>query len=298
MPYCLASGAAFGAMAIFAKLAYGEGATVGTLLAGRFILAAAAFWVIVAASGAWRHVRALPRRDVLLALALGAGGYALQAGCYFSALTRIDASLLALLLYTFPVMVAAGAVAIGRERLDGRKVVALACALAGLTLIVAAAGTGAVDPRGAALGLGAALTYACYILVSDGIANRVPAIVLAAIVCTGAAISLTAGSALLGNLHFEDVSAAGYGWLVAIAAVSTVAAIAFFFAGLRRVGPTSASILATVEPLTTVILAGLVFGERLGPPQILGGLLVLSAVPLLQARAAAKGRPEAAPSAA
>src|SRR3954467_5646904 len=89
---CLASGAAFGAMAIFGKLAYGEGATVGTVLAVRFLLAAAVFWAIVLASGAWREVRALPRRDVATALALGGLGYALQAGGYFAALTRVDAA--------------------------------------------------------------------------------------------------------------------------------------------------------------------------------------------------------------
>ena len=42
---CLASAASFGAMGIFGRLAYDEGATVGTLLAVRFALAAALFWV-------------------------------------------------------------------------------------------------------------------------------------------------------------------------------------------------------------------------------------------------------------
>ena len=36
---CIASAAAFGAMAVFGKLAYGEGVSVGTLLAARFVLA-------------------------------------------------------------------------------------------------------------------------------------------------------------------------------------------------------------------------------------------------------------------
>src|SRR3954470_22571255 len=114
---CLASGAAFGAMAIFGKLAYGEGATVGTLLAVRFSLAAVVFWTIVLAGGGRRQLRAVHRRDLATAIALGACGYALQAGCYFAALTRIDASLLSLILYTYPAIVAAAAaVALGRER--------------------------------------------------------------------------------------------------------------------------------------------------------------------------------------
>ena len=64
---CLASAAAFGTMAIFGKLAYDEGATVGTLLSVRFLLAAALFWALVAATGAARHLHTLSRRDVGIA---------------------------------------------------------------------------------------------------------------------------------------------------------------------------------------------------------------------------------------
>ena len=85
---------------------------------------------------------------------------------------------------------------------------------------------------------------------------------------SGAAVALTVGSTLLGQLHPAEVTLAGWGWLACLAVVSTVGAISFFFAGLKRVGPTSASILATVEPLVTVLLAFLVFGETLGPLQL------------------------------
>lgn len=279
---CLASGAAFGAMAIFGKLAYDGGANVGTLLAVRFVLAAALFWGLVLAGGMLREAPA--GRDVRLGLALGAGGYALQAGCFFLALERIDASLLSLLLYTFPAMVAGAAVVLGRERLDARRVAALGLSFGGLALVVTGAGAGALDPLGAALGLGAAVVYTTYILVSQGVASRVRPEVLSALVCTGAAVSLTAGAAVLGQLRPGEVTAAGWGWIAGIAVVSTVVAIGLFFAGLRRAGPTKASILATVEPLVTVLLAFLVFGEAMGAVQLLGGALVVAAVFVLNAR--------------
>jgi drug/metabolite transporter (DMT)-like permease len=274
---CLASGTAFGAMGVFGTLAYADGATVGTLLSVRFVLAAALFWGLVRAD----EVRALSGRDVASGLALGACGYALQAGCYFAALERIDASLLSLLLYTFPAIVAAAAVALGRERIDARRVVALVLALGGLVLVVTGAGSGALDPLGAALGLGAAVVYSAYILVSAGIAGRMRPRLLAALVCTGAAVSLTVGSALSGELRPGELTFAGWGWLACLAVVSTVASISLFFAGLRRVGPTTASILATVEPLVTVLLAFIVFREALGVVQLAGGALVLAAVLVL-----------------
>jgi drug/metabolite transporter (DMT)-like permease len=275
---CLGSAAAFGAMAVLGKLAYDAGATVGTLLAVRFLLAAALFWALVLGGEAARELRALRGRDVAVGLALGACGYAIQAGCYFTALERIDASLLSLLLYTFPAMVAVAAVALGRERMDARRVAALVLASGGLALVVAGAGTGALDPLGAALGLGAAVVYSTYILVSEGVVGRMTPRLLSALVCTGAAASLTVGSALLGQLRPGELTAAGWGWLACLAVVSTVAAVSLFFAGLERVGPTTASILSTAEPVVTVVLAFLVFGELLGPVQLLGGALVLAAV--------------------
>jgi uncharacterized membrane protein len=184
---CLASAVAFGAMGIFGKLAYGEGATVGTLLAVRFVLAAALFWVLVAATGALREVRRLRRADVGAALALGAVGYSLQAGAYFTALRRLDASLLSLLLYTFPAMVTVAEIALGRERASARTGGALALASAGLALVLAGAGTGALDPLGAVLGLGAALVYTTYILSSARVAERVGPLVLSALVAVVAA---------------------------------------------------------------------------------------------------------------
>jgi len=279
---CLGSAAAFGAMAAFGKLAYGAGATVGTLLSVRFVLAAALLWGLVLASGAARQIGA---RDVALALALGGCGYATQAGCYFTALTRIDASLLSLLVYTFPAIVAVAAIVLGRERADGRRLTALALALGGLALVVGGGtAAGRLDPLGAALGLGAAVVYSTYILASEGVAGRVSPRLLAALVCTGAAVPLTIGAALAGELRPGELTAAGWGWLAGIAVVCTVAAIGLFFAGLERVGPTTASILAAVEPLVTVVLAFALFGERLGALQLAGGAVMLGGVLVLNTR--------------
>jgi drug/metabolite transporter (DMT)-like permease len=285
--FCLASAAAFGAMAVFGKLAYDDGVTVGTLLPFRFAVAAAVLWVILAATGRLHAVRTLPRRDALIALALGALGYSAQAGAYFAALERLDAGLLGLLLYTFPAMVTVAAVALGRERFTTRAGLALGLACGGIALVLAGAAGGALDGLGVALAVGAAVVYSAYILVSDGVAERLEPLALATLVCTGAAVTLTVGSLVLGDLDLGAVRAGGYGWLAALSLVSTVGAIVLFFAGLRRVGPTAASILSTLEPVVTVVLAALAFGESLGPAQLLGGALVLAAAVVLRAPARA-----------
>lgn len=279
---CLVSAAAFGAMAIFGKLAYDAGADAGDVLLVRFALAAAVLAVLATATGA---LRGLPRRGVAAALGMGAIGYATQAGLFFGALERMDASLLSLLLYTFPAMVAVAAAALGRERLSRRRVLALAMASAGTALVLLGAAAGALDPLGAAMALGAAVTYSTYILVGDRVLGGVPPLALAALVTAGAAATFAAGAIAMGD-PVPALTADALGWIAAIALVSTVGAILAFFAGLARVGPTTASILSTLEPVVTVTLAALVFGEALGAVQLAGGALVLAAVVVLQAAAA------------
>ena len=292
--FCLASAAAFGAMAIFGKLAYEQGATVGTLLSVRFVVAAAVLWAFLALTGRARALRRLTRRDLVLALVLGAVGYSLQAGTAFAALDRLDASLLALLVYTYPVIVTVAAIALGRDSASRRTLLALGLACAGLVLVLAGAASGTLDPVGTALGLSAAVIYSVYILSSEEVSARVGPLALATLVCSGAAVTLTLAGVVGGDLDPGSVTSAGYVWLVALAVVSTVGAITLFFAGLRRVGPTAASILSTLEPVVTVGLAFAVFGESLGPAQLAGGAFVLLAVLVIRVPAT-RLEPQAVP---
>lgn len=264
-------------MAIFAKLAYDHGANAASLLTLRFAIAAAVLWAIVA-------VRRRPRperRTVLAGAGLGMVGYSVQAGCYFAALRYLDASVLALLLYTYPALVFVGAVALGRERSSMLKVGALLMAGAGLALVLAGGASGALNATGVALALAAALAYTSYILVADTVVAEADGVGLAAIVLTGAFVSVGTYTVLAGQL---DVGFDATAWaaLLGLALFSTVLAVTTFFIGLERVGPSTASIVSTIEPAWTVALAAVVFGESLGAVQVLGGVLVLAAVVVLQ----------------
>jgi drug/metabolite transporter (DMT)-like permease len=291
---CILSAAGFGAMAIFGKLAYEEGIGVGDLLLVRFAMAAVVLLVIAWARGA---LRGLSRGAVLASLAMGAVGYATQSGLFFTALDRMDASLLALILYTYPVLVCAAAVALGRERASARRVGALLAASAGAALVLAGAATGSFDALGAAMGFGAALAYTVYILVGDRVLGGVPLLALAALVCTGAAATFALAAVFRGGPEVS-FSAEGWGWVGAITLVSTVGAILTFFAGLARVGPSAAAILSVFEPVVTVALAAAAFGESLAAVQLAGGALVLAAVVVMQwpsRRAAGRGGEALAP---
>jgi drug/metabolite transporter (DMT)-like permease len=276
---CLASAVGFGLMAILAKEAYAAGVDVTTALVLRFALAATAFWAIVAA----RRPVWPSRRVVVGGLALGAVGYALQAGLFFGALTHIDASLTSLLLYTYPALVFLAALALGRERADRRRTGTLVLASGGVALVLLGGRTGALEPTGVAMALGAAVTYTVYILVADRILGHIDTFLLSALIVTGAFVSFSAFGAVSGGiaLGFQP-----HGWLVVagLSLVSTVMPVTAFMLGLPKVGPATASIVSTFEPVVTVTLAMVVFGERLSPVQAVGGALVLGAVIVLQTR--------------
>jgi drug/metabolite transporter (DMT)-like permease len=228
-----------------------------------------------------------PRRAGLAAVGLGAVGYNVQAGAFFGALRHIDASLTALLHYVYPVLVFGGAVILGRDRATRARIAALALAVAGVALVLLGGASGSLNAPGVALALGAALSYTVYILLADRVVSEGDPFTLAAIVTTSACAGILAFSAVTGTVDLS-LDAAGWAAMVALALVSTVAGVTAFLLGLARVGPSTASIVSTVEPVVTVALAAVVFAERLGPIQLAGGALVLAAVIVLQLR---PGRP-------
>ncbi|MGH2841382.1 MAG: DMT family transporter [Solirubrobacteraceae bacterium] len=272
---CLLSACGFGVMAIFGKEAYGAGLGVTTLLAGRFVLAAAAFWAIVAV----RRPARPPRRVIVAGLALGSVGYAAQSGLFFSALERMDASLVSLLLYTYPALVFGAALLLGREHMRRTTLGALVLCSGGTALVLLGGSAGSFHTVGVALALGAALAYSTYILITDGIVARIDAFLLGALVSTGAAATFVAAGAVSGSLHFTS---GGWIWIVAIALASTVLPISTFVLGLERVGAATAAIVSTVEPVVTVALAVALYGDALGALQLAGGAFVLAGVIALQ----------------
>jgi drug/metabolite transporter (DMT)-like permease len=283
--FVLASAAAFGVMPVFGKLAFAAGVSVATLLFVRFAIAAPVLWAAAAARGALPRVE----RGVLgRAFALGAVGYSMQAGLYFLALERMDASVLSLILYSYPALVTGAAILLRRESASRRRLVALVTASAGLVLVLAGAGAGSFDLVGCALGVGAALTYTTYILVSDAVTAQLHPLPLAALISTGACLTLGLVAAATGTLDlgFEP---SGWLWVGLAGLVSTVGAVVLFFSGMSRVGPSTAAILSTLEPPVTVTLAFMAFGEALGVVQLLGALAVLGAAVIvnLPARAVA-----------
>jgi drug/metabolite transporter (DMT)-like permease len=274
----IVAAACYGAMPIFARFAYAAGTDPVTLLFLRFSIATPVMLVLLAVRRA-----PFPRgRTLLLLIGLGAVLYVAQSLCYFTALTLAPASLVALLLFLYPVIVAAAASVLYRERFTPGKGIALVLAVSGAVLMIGFVTGG--TPAGIALGIGAAIIYSLYILSGTKIMKTVSPLSAAAVVIASTALVYAAVAVVRGPVLPSTLA----GWLsvAAIAVVSTVIAVAAFLAGLERIGPTNASTLSTLEPVVSTALAALLLGEPFTPFKIAGGALILAAVILISRTAA------------
>lgn len=268
------SASAFGAMAIFGRFAYAGGTDVLGLLTLRFLIGGGLLAAVARRRGVvWPRGRALWG-----IVAMGAIGYVGQSLCYFIALQHAQASLVALLLYLYPAFVTLLAACWLGERLTLMKGGALVLCLAGSALMV---GSGHGEPLGIALGLMAAVVYSLYIVAGARLTRGVDPLATTAVVCLSAAAVFCTIAVVRGVTgappRFPSTPLA-WAAVLAIALVSTVTAMLAFFAGLTRLGAARTSMLSTLEPMVTVLLAAVLLGERLTPLQWLGGAAVLSAV--------------------
>lgn len=284
LAFVLLSASAFALQGLFAKLAYNAGASTPTVGLGRFAFTAVILWTYALLRnrlGAF-PIR-LPARHAVTLLGLGAVGYFLGSLSYLGAVAYIPVSLAGLLLYTYPAVATLLAAWLGRERVTRMLGAGVAVALVGVAVTLggpALAATRNSDPRGVFLVLSSALLYGGYIVGSQSALRGVHAILAMAYIASGAALSF-ALLTVITHTFTGAIGVAGWAWILSMAVVSTVVAAGTFLAALRRLGPSRAATISTVEPLITVLFAGIVLGERLGPIQLAGGLIILAGVLLV-----------------
>ena len=266
-------------MPIFALYAYRYGMNVPSLLFFRFGLAAILLFTYIKGNKmAWR----MPRHEWIGVAFLGMVLYTLQATLYFSAVQYIPASLAALILYIYPILVAFLAVVTEHEPLSWQTLAPSLVSLLGVALVLGAPLENP-DLFGLLLAFGAAVVYSVYIVLGRRIAAHVPPLLASAAISAFAALSFLIYGGFTGALQFMLPKEA---WLVVsgIVLFSTILAMGAFFAGIARIGSTRASILSTIEPVITIAFSVVLFGESMSWLQGIGALLILAGTILVIGR--------------
>jgi drug/metabolite transporter (DMT)-like permease len=144
---------------------------------------------------------------------------------------------------------------------------------------------GANPSRGVVFGVATGLSYAAFLLLlrRSGTDLRRPAGPLFDATLVAALVVLVVGP-LLGELRLEPAWPA-HGWLVTLALTSQVAGWLLITSSLPRLPAALSSVLLTVQPVGSVLLAIAIFGESpsalqlAGVAAVLGGLILVTRPP-------------------
>jgi drug/metabolite transporter (DMT)-like permease len=270
------SALSFGSISVLTVLTTGAGVHLLTAMAWRYVLGALFLGVVVQKG----QIAVIRKRRILQLMLIGGVGQALITYLSLHALEYIPVGPLAFLFYTYPAWVAMVAAIRRTERLTPIRVSALVLALAGVTIMVGTPNE-KLNPIGVTLALASALLYSGYLPALEHLQEGIPALLATFLLIAGAAISFVI-VALVSRDLVMPTGAAVWSNILLLALVSTVIAFSALIKGLAVLGPVRTAIIATVEPFFTAILGAVVLGSRLGISTLIGGILIASAVLIIE----------------
>ena len=265
----IGGGVAFGTLGIFGTLFYDHGGDSFALLVLRFCGAS----VLLVAFALLQRGARPEWSDVALA---GAAGVGLLGAtfCLFAGYKEASPGLVTLLFYVYPLLVTVGDRVLFGVVLGRRRALILAAGLVGIALTVGVpdAATGAAVLWGLAAGV---LTTSYILLSRHVMARSLDPFSFVAIEFTSAAILVLLITAVVG---MDWPPSAAVPSALGVIVLGSVVPVLLFYSAVPRIGAGNAARLATVEPVTAVILSYVVLGDSLGVLQIIGGAIVVASV--------------------
>jgi drug/metabolite transporter (DMT)-like permease len=235
----------------------------------------------------------VPWRDLPFLAVFGVVGVALTQFLYYVAIGRMPVGIALVFEMTAPVFIALYVWLVRRERVRSRLWVALLLSLSGLVLVAEVwLDGGSLDALGVGAALVAALCLATYYLMGErGAGTRDPvtltcwSFVAAAVFWAVAAPWWSFDAGLLGERVPMSLGSVQLPlWLLVTWIVVLGAIVPFWLsiAALRHLQPTTAGLVATIEPVFASVVAWLCLEQVLSDWQIAGGAVVLTGIVLAQ----------------
>jgi drug/metabolite transporter (DMT)-like permease len=232
-----------------------------------------------------------PRQAVRL-LAYGVVAIALAQLCYFSAVQYLSVGVALLLEFLAPVMLIGWHWARSRTRPGWPVLTGAGLSIIGLAFVLDLRGGFSLNPVGVAWGLGAALCLCAYFLLSEDAGTDAPIHpLLLTTVGTGIGTSVLLAASAAGIIplaaHSGSASLANVsvGWWLPLLLLILISAVLAYPSGIvavRRLGSSVGSFVALTEVIFAVVFAFLLLGQRPGPMQLTGGVLILIGIALVQ----------------
>ena len=277
------AGLFWGSMGIFVRHLNGLGFTSIQVACLRLTMAGLIFAVILLIKEP-KGFKIKPK-DIPLFLALGLVSILFFTCCYFTAIRLMTMSTAAILLYTSPIWVMILAIIFLKEKVTGRKVIALILAFIGCVLVSGFGGK--ISVIGILVGLGSGLGYGLYSIFGTFALRKYSPFTVTTytFLIAGLGSILVANPVDLADKITKTESKPGLlGFVLLTSVVTAVIPFLLYTLGLNRTTAGKAAVLATVEPAAATLFGFFVMGEKIGIIAICGILMVFLAIIVLSLR--------------
>lgn len=275
----LTSAVCFSAKAVFAKVAYRYGADPSTVLTLRMAFALPFFALGLLGNPA-PGAPPMVSRERLQLFALGSFGYYAASLFDFMGLAYVSAGLERLILFLYPTIVILLKALFHRERISSRVWQALALSYGGVGMVVWSdrLAYGPDVALGSVLVFLGAVAYAFYLAFSQELIMRHGSARVTSHVLVVACLCALLQFALQGNYARLQQPWPVYALCAATGLLATVLPAFLLTAGIRRMGASRASLVGTIGPVSTLLLAYWLLDEHVTLLQLAGSSLVLLGV--------------------
>ncbi|HGD0301154.1 TPA: DMT family transporter [Streptococcus agalactiae] len=278
----LAAGLAWGISGISGQYLMSHGVHVNLLTSLRLLITGI-FLLSLARSKQKEHLVAAWKQPKFLkqVLLFSIFGLVLNQYAFLRAIHLTNAGTATVLQYMAPILILSIVCILNRQRPTSFEIIAIAMAIL-VTYMIAThgkLGSLAITPKGLMWGLGSAITYSIYILLPVKLIHEWGStIVIGSGMFIGGILFSLVTKAWQYPLQINVISILAY---IGIIGIGTIFAYTFFLKGVSIVGAVKGSLLASVEPVSSVFLTVLVLGEIFYPIDLLGMLFIFLAVTLI-----------------
>jgi drug/metabolite transporter (DMT)-like permease len=255
-----------------------------TLIVLRFALGVLVLFFAVARLRVLKWVGA---RDFILLAVLGTIAILVHQGLQATGLMLTTASSMSWLVALQPAFTAILALFILRESFGVGKILGLVIAFIG-AIVVVARGAPTSDAlhlpstTGDLLAVASALNWTIFTIASKPLLRRMqPTLMMAYVMSIGWALTLPFFVATQGWNEIAHLSMNGWLAIIYLGTFCSGVAYIFWYDALAHIDASQVSAFIYVEPIVTVIVAGMLIGESLSPMTFIGGLAILLGVYLI-----------------
>ena len=213
--------------------------------------------------------------DALMAFVLGQG---LTAILLNSSYAYLPAGMSTSLHFVYPSVVMLACVLLFREKINLPKLIALLLSICAIVLMTNTSAHGQII--GVILAVGSGCSYAFYILYLERTPLRdIPVWTFAFWSSLGCLIAAAGLGISTNTLDVSGATVKGISLLMLMVPLQSVLAVRLFQLGVRYSGSTAASLLSTMEPVTSTILGMLILNEAMDARKLVGcAAIVLSVI--------------------